>query len=197
MLSAIILAAGESRRFGDIKPLHKIKGKSFVEIILDVLEELDAVSEIMLGLGYNHKVIARSLGAGYSKMKIVINPDPARGQLSTLQECLKYCSSCKGFLVSLVDHPFVRKGTYIKMIDQFIRSGSKNIIIPVCKKKKGHPVIFPEDLKDALLRAPLDQGARWVVQQFTSRVEYVNVRDRFILADIDRKQDLETLAGAV
>ncbi len=194
MITGIILAGGESKRFGSLKQIYKIEGKSFLEIILTNLDSISLISEIIIGLGYEHQTILESINIESPKLKIAINPDYTRGQLSTLQECIKIASPyAKGYLVTLVDHPFVRKQTYFRIINEFINYGMRDIIIPTYNNRRGHPVIFPASLKDEILNAPLDIGARYVIKKFDSLVRLINMIDEFILADIDRIDDLEKI----
>lgn len=194
MISGIILAGGESKRFGSLKQLYRIDDKSFLEMILTNLDSISLISEIIIGLGYKYKSILETINIKSPKLKIAINPDYTRGQLSTLQECIKITSPyARGYMVTLVDHPFVRKQTYSKIINEFINYGMRDIIIPVYNNRRGHPVIFPASLKDEILNAPLDIGARYVIKKFDSIVRLINMIDEFILADIDRIDDLEKI----
>lgn len=192
MISAIILAGGESKRFGSLKQIYKFKNKTFIDHILENLIDLPLISEIVIGLGYDMERVMNNIKTHSEKIKIAMNYNYKDGQISTLKECLKVCSHFnKGFLVTLVDHPFISKNTYFYLINEFINYGFQKIIIPVYENKKGHPVIFPCYLKKELMNCPLEEGARFVIKNYESEVRLINTLDKFILADIDKIEDFE------
>ncbi len=191
MISSIILGAGESSRFGTPKVLFKINNKSFLELILDKLKNIDEITERILILGYNYNEIEKQI-PNKQKLKILINKNYSDGQLSSFKTGVTNINSkSKGILMILVDHPFVALETYSLLIKKFIESNYTNIIIPVYNGRKGHPVIFPAPLKNEILNAPLNEGARFIVHKYNNLVKLINVNDKYILADIDYKKDLD------
>ncbi|MBU1077693.1 MAG: nucleotidyltransferase family protein [Spirochaetes bacterium] len=191
MISFIILAAGESSRFGELKQLHKIRGRSFLELILTNLSELQVKKEIIVGVGYEKKKIFTELKKSRLSVKIAVNENYKNGQLSTFKECLKISDAeSEGYMMVLSDHPLIKYSTYEQLINTF-NDNKEKIIIPEYKKRKGHPIIFPKELKSNLLDAPLDQGARTVIKENPGKVQLVPVDDPFIHADIDDKEILK------
>jgi len=194
MLSAIILAAGESKRFGSLKQIFKFENKTFLEKILENLLETPFIFEIIVALGFEFQKIIENTKVNSEKIKFIVNYNYQDGQISTLKEALKNCSDfSNGYLVTLVDHPFIKKETYRYLIEEFIEYNFQKIIIPIYEGRRGHPVIFPKLLKNELLNAPLNEGARYVIKKFENIVKLVKTLDKFILADIDRIEDLEKI----
>ncbi len=190
MISGIILAAGESSRFGSLKQLYKLDGKSFLNRIIDNLQATFNVTEIIVGLGYKYESIIKHIDT--DKVKVVINSNYQRGQLSTFQECIKKVStSSRGYLMTLVDHPFIKIETYNMLIGAFLKNNFENIVIPTYKGRKGHPVIFPAVFKKDIMDAPLNEGARYVTNKNIESVQLVETDDEFVLADIDNEEDLK------
>jgi molybdenum cofactor cytidylyltransferase len=72
MISAIVLAAGESKRMGQIKQLLPWQGKTILESVLDNLLN-SKVDEVILVLGHQAELIRRRVPA--HRITIVINPD--------------------------------------------------------------------------------------------------------------------------
>lgn len=192
MFSIIILAAGESKRFGELKQIYPIQNQTFLKKILDNIERLNTSKEILIGVGYKKKKVISELKKIKYNGKIVHNDHFQDGPLSTLKACLQQTNKdSQGFLMILSDHPLVQYLTYKKIIDQFNQSQDEDIIIPQYKNRNGHPVLFPASFKEQILKAPLEQGARWVIQKNRNKVHYIQVRDPYILADIDNKEILK------
>jgi molybdenum cofactor cytidylyltransferase len=70
------------------------------------------------------------------------------------------------------------------MIDRFYES-NKFIVVPRHGGKRGHPVIFSRRLYGELLTAPLDQGAKVVVNAHQGDTLDIDTDDIGITIDID------------
>ena len=181
--TGVILAAGSSRRMGRPKPLLGIEGDIFINRILSNLSAA-GLTRILIVLG-EHAGDVRSALGGKIKAGIVINPSPERGQLSSIQMALDQLDrSTTGILLVLVDHPLVRSETYRKILET-AGEDPDLIIIPNFNGRNGHPVYFGKRFFGELKNAPLDQGARYVVNKYRSEVIAVPVDDDGILKDID------------
>ena len=187
MISAIILAAGNSSRMGQTKALLEIGQTNFIGHILHNIEAA-GITDIYVVLGRDENKIRSSAGIK-NQVRVLINPDPDRGQLSSLHICLPHLSQLThGVLMVLVDHPLVALQTY-KMILERAASEPDKIIIPVYHGKKGHPVYFGRKFFDELMAAPLNAGARVVVHANPDDVVLISVEDSGILKDIDLPED--------
>ena len=87
-------------------------------------------------------------------------------------------------LVHLVDHPYINARLVKNMIEQFNASG-KLIVVPRHGGKRGHPVIFSRELFSELLAAPIDQGAKAVVNVHRDQTLEIETDDKGITVDID------------
>ena len=87
-------------------------------------------------------------------------------------------------LVHLVDHPFIDVALVDKLIDGFFET-KKLIVVPRYKEKRGHPVIFSRELFRELLDAPIDQGAKAVVNAHRQDTLEIDWQDEGIILDID------------
>ena len=87
-------------------------------------------------------------------------------------------------MVHLVDHPYIDSKLVNIMLQRF--DGSKfSIVVPRHQGKRGHPVIFSRALFDELLDAPLDQGAKAVVNAHRQETLEIDTDDVGITLDID------------
>jgi len=184
MIVAVVLSAGESSRMGRPKALLPIGGQTFIERIVAALKQAK-LGKIIVILGHN----ASELQAKISQLpvEILINTDYKLGQLSSLQLAVQRLQSeidCDGMLVHLVDHPYLVPSLIEEMIRRFYDT-KKPIIVPKFHGKRGHPVIFSRDLFAELLNAPMDQGAKAVVNAHRAETLEIETEEEGIAVDID------------
>ena len=184
MIAAVILSAGESSRMGQPKALLPIEGETFIGRIVASLKQTQ-VGKIIVVLGHNADQLAAAIGP--LPVEILINPNYQLGQLSSLQVAVRTLlpdPDCDGVLVHLVDHPYIDASLVDRMIRQFYES-KKDIVVPRCRGKRGHPVLFSRRLFGELLDAPMDQGAKAVVNAHGAATLEMETDEEGITVDID------------
>ena len=184
MIIGVVLSAGESSRMGRPKALLPIEGQRFIERIIRVLG-LSRVGRTIVVLGHHAEQLRGQIE--HLPVEIVINPDYQSGQLSSLQAAIRHIERddrCAGMLVHLVDHPFIDVALVDKLIAGFFET-KKLIVVPLYKEKRGHPVIFSRELFGELLNAPVDQGAKAVVNAHRQDTLEIDWQDEGITLDID------------
>jgi molybdenum cofactor cytidylyltransferase len=184
MIVAVVLSAGESSRMGRPKALLPIDGQTFIEKIVGALKE-SSVAKVIVVLGHNADEMRRHIQ--HLPIEILVNPDYKLGQLSSLQVAVRSLekeADCDGMLVHLVDHPYVNTQLLESMI-KLCEETAKLIIVPRYNGKRGHPVIFSRKLFKELLAAPMDQGAKAVVDAHRADTLEIDTEDEGITLDID------------
>ena len=184
MIVAVILSAGESSRMGRPKALLPVDGETFIEKIVGALART-RVGKIIVVLGHDAETLKRRLE--HLAVAFLVNADYKSGQLSSLQTAVRRLQSdqeCEGMLVHLVDHPYISSTLVDMMIERFYAS-NKLIVVPRCQGKRGHPVIFSRALFAELLSAPLDQGAKAIVNAHRDETLEIETDDAGIAVDID------------
>jgi molybdenum cofactor cytidylyltransferase len=184
MIIAVVLSAGESSRMGHPKALLPIQGQKFIERIIRVIGQ-SRVGRTIVVLGHHADQLRGQIE--HLPVEVVINPDYRSGQLSSLQAAIRHISNddrCDGMLVHLVDHPFIDVALVDALIESFFET-KKMIVVPRYKGKRGHPVIFSRQLFDDLLNAPLEQGAKAVVNAHRQETLEIEWQDEGITLDID------------
>ncbi|HJQ99757.1 MAG TPA: nucleotidyltransferase family protein [Candidatus Polarisedimenticolaceae bacterium] len=186
MIGAVVLAAGASSRMGrDKSGLTLPDGRSFLDAIRETLSVLriDAV-RVVVGPGD-----ART-GDG-----VVVNPDPARGMLSSVQCGLSALpEGTDSVLVWPVDHPRVDLGTVATLIAA-CRAHAAPVVVPRYSGKRGHPVLFSGAAIEELKALPLTATAADVVHAHDDLLE-IEVGDAGIVDDIDDPEAYEKAFGA-
>jgi len=184
MIVAVVLSAGESSRMGSPKALLPIEGQTFIEKIVAALKQTP-VARVAVILGHNAEEMKRRIE--HLPVEILVNPDYKLGQLSSLQVAVRRLESgtdCDGMLVHLVDHPYIDPVLVERMIQRFYET-KKLIVVPRYGAKRGHPVIFSRQLFDELLAAPMDQGAKAVVNAHRDDTLEIDTQDSGVTVDID------------
>ncbi len=184
MIVGVVLSAGESSRMGRPKALLPIEGQTFLERIVAALKKTQ-VGKIIVVLGHDAENMTREIK--HLPVEVLINSDYQLGQLSSLQTAVRHLQSdehCDGMLVHLVDHPYIDGKLVDLMIQRFYERG-KLIIVPRYQGKRGHPVIFSRSLFRELLDAPMEQGAKAVVNAHAKETLEIVADDEGVTIDID------------
>ena len=198
MLSAVILAAGDSTRMGSPKAaLLTPDGATFVGRLVTTLRDA-GVDDLVIVTGRHHDAVVESIARDHRSTtpRIVRNPDPSRGQLSSLLTGMEIVMTPQtdAMLMTLVDVPLVRVSTVTAVIDEWRRTRAP-IVRPAIGDRHGHPVIFDRVLFDELRRAPLDAGAKSVVRAHEHEIVNVPVDDEGCVRDVDTPSDYEEMRG--
>jgi len=184
VIVAVVLSAGESSRMGRPKALLPIDGQTFIERIVAALKQAK-VGKIIVILGHNARELQSKIS--HLPVEILINTDYKLGQLSSLQLAVRYLQpdlDCDGMLVHLVDHPYLAPALVEEMIRRFYET-KKRIIVPKFHGKRGHPVIFSNALFDEILSAPMEEGAKAVVNAHRAETLEIETEEEGIAVDID------------
>lgn len=189
MVSAIILAAGESCRMGSPKGLLKIGEKSFIQHIVDVLIA-SRILDIVIVLGADAEAIRTQLN--WFEGKTVFNEEWKKGQLSSVLAGLHAVDQkdLHGVLIWPVDRPLVSQHVIVGMLHQFWTK-HKRIVVPVCKGKRGHPVLIGKDLLGDIEKAPRDIGARRVLWDYPDDVLEYQTEEEGVVFNIDSPEDYQ------
>ena len=187
MIVAVVLSAGASSRMGRPKALLPVDGVPFIERIVRALEHTD-VDRTLVVLGHNAEVMREAIA--YLGVDTVVNPDYARGQLSSLHTAIRALDGepVEAILVHLVDHPFIESRLVDRMIERF-RAEEKLIVVPRFDGRRGHPVLFSSKLFPEFLAASLDTGAKPVVRGHPEETLELDTDEAGIIVDIDTPEE--------
>jgi molybdenum cofactor cytidylyltransferase len=183
MIAGVILAAGESRRMGRDKALLTYRGKTFLKAIIDCLG-LAGIDHVTVVLGHHAEMIRSAVDL--AAVRVVVNRDYQRGQMSSLQLGLAAAAvdSPEGVLLCLVDHPAV-SAELIANLKQHFESARPPVLIPTHAERRGHPILINQSLFSELLALPTEEPASTVIRKYRAVTHFVEVADPGILLDVD------------
>lgn len=167
-------------------------GRAFIARIVRTFATA-GINDIVIVTGSQHDAIEAAVAADRPPVtpRLVRNPDPSRGQLSSLWTGLDVVDPhAEGVLMTLVDVPMLRASTIRAVVDVW-HDQRAPIVRPAMGDRHGHPVLFDRATFDELRRAPLSEGAKAVVHAYADRVINVPVDDSGCLVDIDTPGDYE------
>ena len=191
-ISPIILAAGDSSRMGFPKALLPLRESNFILHICAKLERLRLPSPTIV-LGRHATVIKPQLAR--TQAFIVTNPDPGRGQLSSLRLALeKLQPSADACLVWPVDQPAVSEPLVEGLLQLFLASGAP-LALPCCREKRGHPAIFHRCLFEEIVNTPVAEGMKSLVLRHLSDAALFSTEETAAIADVDTPEDYFRLTG--
>lgn len=201
-ICAVILAAGESTRMGTDKALlpwppvasgKPVAGQNFLTAAIRALSPFSDMVIVVVGKNEaNLAPVVYSAGAS-----VVRNPEPERGQFSSLQVGLQEIlhQGRDAAMITLVDRPPVSAGTLELLREAFYAavSNEKWAVVPECGGKHGHPIFVGREMMEIFLKAPATATAREIEHQQQSHIEYHPVEDLFVTMNVDTPEDYRAL----
>lgn len=130
-----------------------------------------------------------SLNPG-TDLRVVLNPDPARGLSSSLQlgiaaaPAVEYIGMCNG------DRCFLKPDSVSRLVD--VLADAPDILLPVDRGRPevpGHPVFFHQRHLPELLALSGDEGARPLLRHHADRITRLELDDPGLWRDLDEYLD--------
>ena len=192
MISAILLAAGQSKRMGELKQLMPFGQSTIVEQAVDNLLG-SAVNEVIVVVGYKAEDVIKTIAA--KPIKLAINPDYEQGMSTSIIAGLNLVHGrVQGVMLVLGDQPLVNSQTINSLIEEFYNH-EKGIAVPTYQGKRGHPIIFAIKYKEQLLKLKGDMGGRQIIKDHPDDILEVAVNSESIVADFDTTDDYQAYVG--
>lgn len=174
-VAGIVLAAGLGRRMGRPK----------AEIIIDGSRLVDRAIDRLRGAGCDPIVAVVPVGVEADAL-IVVNADPERGMLSSLELGLAALDAVDAVAVTLVDMPGMTSAAVGTVIAGW---SPARIAVGVVAGRRTHPTVMsPAMWREALASAGADEGARRYLAQREDLIDEVAVTIN--PADLDTPEDL-------
>ncbi len=183
---AVILAAGFSRRLpGEDKLLKTYRGRALLAHVLETVAGLGLGDAVIVTGDAGERIgqLARPW-----RLRRVTNDDAAAGMGGSIAAGV--CAlpeGLAGIFVALGDMPEVAPEDYARLAAAH-EQRPERICVPVWEGRRGHPVLFGADHRDALAALSGDAGARSVLQR-AGEVVSVRAVSAGVLIDLDTHAD--------
>jgi len=187
-LVAVILAAGEARRFGSTKQLAQFEDSTLVARAVRVAESLCGERTVLV-LGKDWQAVAAACQPLQGFM--TVNPEFTRGMASSIQCGVRSVpGQTDGILLMLADQPLIT-ADHLTLLARTWHKKPDSIVASQYAGVAGPPVIFPRNDFAKLLELEGDRGAKSVLEENENRLLTIKFENAAI--DIDRPEDLARL----
>ncbi len=192
--AGIILAAGESKRFGKSKQTLEWKGKPFARHVAETA--LHGGLDPVIAVTGDEAAQVESALAGLP-VQIAFNPDYRQGQSASIKKGLRTLmqnprfSSVGSAVFLLADQPHLPTEVVRALKEAHGRSLPEILAPLVMEEKRANPVLFDRSTFPDLLALQGDAGGRAIFGK--RRVEYLPWLNESLLFDVDSPEDYERL----
>jgi molybdenum cofactor cytidylyltransferase len=194
VISAIVLAAGEGRRFGGTKQLERLRGKPLVQHAIDAAAA-GGVEEIVVVVGHDAARVrdAAELPAG---ARVVVNDRFAEGQSTSLAAGVRALDpSSDAAIVLLADQPGIEARHVRTLIEAFDDAAREPEILRIRFRDGPGPTLLARSVWNEVTWLTGDRGARALFDAQPGRVRWVTIEED-APRDVDRPDDLERARDA-
>jgi molybdenum cofactor cytidylyltransferase len=189
-ITAIVLAAGASRRMGRPKLLLPWGGTSVLGQVVSVFAGA-GIPEILVVTGSDRadvEAVVAGLAAMFPVRPVFNAEHDSGGMLSSIRRGIEAVGSQgRAALIGLGDQPQVREETVRRICDAFLERGMP-LVVPSFAGRRGHPWLVARPLWGELLALPGGGSARQFIAAHSDGLEHVPA-DQTILQDLDTPED--------
>lgn len=189
--AGIILAAGNSTRYGEPKQLLDWKGRPFVRHVAETALQ-SGLEPVVVVTGFHHAEIESTLQD--LPVHVTQNLDYTQGQSTSIKAGLTSLPEKTGAAIFLLaDQPQIPVEIIRALVETHTKKLSPVIIPLVLEERRANPVLFDRVTFPHLMQLTGDVGGRAIFNKF--QVEFLPWHDDLILFDVDKPEDYERLKG--
>ena len=182
-ITAIILAAGLSRRMKRNKMNLHIDGDSMLQKVFDTVRKT-RFHEIIVVM--NDQTLPPR-----GSYKSVMNKNPELGVSHSIRLGIDEADpQTQGYVFLMGDQPFLEVDTLKRLKHHFVKR-TMRITVPLYNNEPGSPVFFPAFLKEELRNLSGDKGGRQIIERHRELVVYDTTTAAHEGVDIDTKEEYE------
>lgn len=187
-INAIVLAAGESKRFGSHKLMQSYKGQTVIEHLLNKLEQVSFDEVYVIASKITKEIVSNRAYA----FKMVLNMNPEEGISSSIRLGLEASTDCAAYCFIVADQIALEACTLEAMVKRY-KQNPEGILCAAFKEQLGNPVIFNQKYKKELMQLEGDVGGKKVLKAHLEEVMLFEVEHEKELIDIDTQKDWNRL----
>ena len=184
-ISAILLAAGQSRRMGRFKPLLPFGESTVVDSCIANLRSA-SVDQVVVVIGHRADELQAHLKD--ANVGFAVNDDPeSEMSVSIARGVEQLRASAEALLIAPVDHPAVSSETIKRIVDAWLEGAQ--FVQPEYDGRGGHPVLVDLKYRHDLLHLDSQRGLRALFDAHREQVRRLPADDPFVARDMDTWED--------
>ncbi len=184
-IAILILAAGSSKRMGEIKQLLSYKETTLLGWAIEQAKASEA-SEVFCVLGANAERIQKRLG---DPVPWIMNHQHKEGLSSSIAAGVSALEDRDAVLIVLADQPGIQTADLNRLLQQYLKNPD-TIVASNYGGSIGVPALFPKMYFSDLVLLKGDKGAKNYLNQHK---EGIHLIDSLRLLDIDTQEDYSKL----
>jgi len=191
-VSAILLAAGESRRMGPVNKLTlDVDGMPLLRRTARTL--LDAeLDEVVAVVGHAADA-ARELLDGLP-LRVVENPGYREGQMTSVYRGMQALTEpCVGVMVCLSDQPLLEAADLDLLVRAFLEDCPRSVLVPTYEGRRGNPIVLDHRHRATILAGDRNLGCKRLIEKNPELVWACPMRNDHCVFDLDTPEDYERL----
>jgi molybdenum cofactor cytidylyltransferase len=185
-VGAVVLAAGQGKRFGALKQILPWHGVPLVAHVVDQALAFPTIGRVVVTVGAGAGQVEAALAG--RRVDLVPVPDWADGQSRSVQTGLRALRGASAVLFLLADQPGVSPALLAALIHRH-RETLAPVVAPRYRGQRGNPVLFDRSTFPEFARLSGDVGARSIVQAHSEEIAWVDWATPEITQDIDVAED--------
>ena len=193
-VSAVLLAAGLSRRMGAVNKLHiPVDGEPLVRRSARRLAEA-GLREVVVVVGHEAEQTAALIED--LPVRTVVNADYASGQMSSVHRGLEGLSEpCAGVMVCLSDLPLLEPDDIAFIAESFVAGCERPLLVPTWDGRRGNPIVMSWAQREAILAGGRNLGCRRLIENNPELVWTLPMPNDHCVVDLDSPEDYRQLRG--
>lgn len=203
---AILPAAGRSVRIGRPKLLLPLAdGRSLVEHVLGAWRASQTSAIVVVVRGDDVALAERCRGERTTVVQPEVDPSDMKASIAAGLDYVRAEHAPRAddaWLVAPADMPLLPAAAIDAVIAAYheccrgvVPVGAAiprpSLVVPYCRGRRGHPVLFPWSLAAAVAKLATDEGLNRLLERYPSLA--VDVADEGILNDVDTAEDYARL----
>lgn len=192
----VVIAAGESSRFGSAKALLKKEDRTVLERVAASLMS-GGCDEIFVVCGGSYRGVVEE-EIDRLDLKSLVNEDPSDGPISSIRVAIQAPGEWDAILIQPVDVVGVLPSDVSDLISDFItNNGGFDAWIISHQMRRGHPLLLTRELALRLLANESPPHLRALLSEADVKIQHIVSENPLVLEDVDKPDDWQRIAPLI
>lgn len=188
-IGCILMASGQSRRFGSNKLLAEFQGTAIIQKMIEITEGELFAKRMVLTRSEEVKTLCQQQGA-----EVILHDRTMRNEAVRLgTEVMKAMDAC---LFCPCDQPLLSRNSLERIVREY-QKRKKGIFRLSYGERQGAPILFGREFFQELAELPEKCGGSYLIRKYPEEVIRVPADWELELYDVDTQQDYQYLLEQV